>query len=97
MEEEEGSCFHAYGFCWEQCLAVLTSPLANSNKPGSPQLFWVPSCMSYFGFIVGESQFNFPPILTKTTFSKVTKQEVVGQSPVPVNINTVNPKMTSFL
>lgn len=44
--------------------------------------------MSYFGLIAGESQFNFSPILTKTAFSKVTKQEVVGQSPIPFNINS---------
>jgi len=53
--------------------------------------------MCYFGFIAEESPFNFPPLLTKTAFSKVTKQEVVGQSPIPFNIKTVNPTMTSFL
>lgn len=78
MEEEEDGSFCAPGSSWEQRLAVLTPFLANSSKPGSPQLFWLPSCMIYFGFITGEARFSFSPIVTETIFSKVTKQEVVG-------------------
>lgn len=67
------------------------------GKPDSPQFFCLPSCLSYFGLITGESQFNFPPILTKTVCSKATKQGLVGQSPTSFNINTVNPAMSSLL
>lgn len=56
----------------------------------------LPSCRTYFGLIPGESQSSFSLILTKTAFSKVTKEEVVGQSPSLFDTNTVNLTMSSF-
>lgn len=61
------------------------------------QQAWTSTCMSSFGLIPGGVTVNFFPILTKTAISKVTKQEVVGQSPFPFNINTFNPTMTSLI
>lgn len=68
-----------------------------SSKLCSQQLFWLHSCVGYFGLVAGEPQLSFALPLTKTAFTEVTKQEVVGQSPIPFDINTVNPVMTTFL
>lgn len=67
------------------------------SKPCSQQLFWLHSCVNYFGLVAGEPQFSFALPLAKTAFTEVTKQEVVGQSPILFDFNTANPVMTTFL